>query len=74
METQKTATRVSWESCDILCGRCGRKIGEAEGNRLMIRHRGRTVRCTAPAEITCDKCGCVICVKRLPRKQSAKEN
>nr|DAG39574.1 MAG TPA: HTH-type transcriptional regulator [Bacteriophage sp.] len=40
----------------------------------MIRHRGRTVRCTAPAEITCDKCGCVICVKRLPRKKSAKEN
>ena len=42
----------------VRCKGCGRIIGERDGQRVVIRHKGRVVRCFAPCEVTCDNPAC----------------
>lgn len=42
----------------VRCKGCGRIIGERDGRRVVIRHKGRVVRCFVPCEVTCDNPAC----------------
>ena len=37
--------------------RCGRVLGVVEGGYLFVRHDGRELTATLPAEVRCEKCG-----------------
>lgn len=54
----------------IRCRRCGRIIGRMEGNRLTIRHKGRSVNVfhlsgEMEVEIACEGCKSVTRFRRI---------
>jgi hypothetical protein len=43
--------------CEGREGRCRQKLGVLDGEYLFVRHMGRTVVTTLPAEVRCERCG-----------------
>jgi hypothetical protein len=37
--------------------RCGQVLGLVEDGRLFLRHKGRELTATLPAEVRCERCG-----------------
>lgn len=37
--------------------KCGKVLGVVEGGHLFVRHDGRELTATLPAEVRCEKCG-----------------